>query len=165
MIYPYTKPVSFSRNTYKFIYVLIVLFFIAVLSSCDGFSKAVPAFGKTNSATDQSTSQMRVDPSLAISANGNSSSYKGSVHEETSTNTDNNNDNSTGSKNVFGILKDKSVNTNNSTTETKNGTQEYHGSVVHHNDISTYWWLVIIAIAGWVLDSPQEIIRKIRAKK
>lgn len=82
----------------------------------------------SNTATDQSQAQNRIDPSMAISATGDSSSYKGSVHDETSTSTDNNNDaaSSTGSKNVLGSLDDKSTNINKTQSSTKNATDDDH---------------------------------------
>jgi len=148
--------------------ITITIVAILLLDSCEALSGKIPngLLSKTNSASDNSQAQNRVDPSLAISGTGDSYSSKGSVHDETSTSTDNNNDNETGNgaKSLIGA-DDNSINNNESNSLTRNSSDNnsYHGSVINNND-STFWFylcliLIITNIVGWVLPTPQDMFR------
>ncbi|WP_265658569.1 hypothetical protein [Francisella philomiragia] len=110
---------------------LVILVFS--LSSCEAVKGALPSWGETNSATSNDSAQVQVKPNMALSATGDSKSNQGSVDKSTTSKVDTNNDadSSTGSKNVLGNLEDKSVNSNQSKTTTKIGTDDDSYSLLH----------------------------------
>ncbi|WP_044247369.1 hypothetical protein [Francisella hispaniensis] len=112
------------------LWISIIVVLCTLLMSCEAVKGLAPSWGssETNSATSNDSAQLQVKPNMALSATGDSKSNQGSVDKSTTSKVDTNNDaqSSTGSKNVLGKLEDKSVNSNQSSTTTKNSTDDDH---------------------------------------